>query len=338
MSLYKAETRRLVKRRLVRYLVIGGLLVLTAIVAGTFFTHQQIGPAQIAAAEAAANQEYLDSVKYTEQERAACEQAKASGATDASRFPADCADITAPSRESFLAEWHLPPTFEFREDFGEMMIPFAAILAMVGFVAGASFVGAEWASGGMMNLLLWRPQRLKVLGTKLAALLAGATIVTVLAAALWTAAFWGVASLRGTTANMTSGAWQSFGLTGLRALGLVLAATVMGFGLASLGRHTAMALGVAAGVGVVAQFGLGIVLSLAGVRFAEAWLLPTYLLAWMSKKVTLEDFNGCDFTLVGECQPPTMDITWPAGGALLLVGVVLVLGAATWTMRNRDIT
>ena len=38
---------------------------------------------------------------------------------------------------------------------------------------GASFVGAEWNSGGMMNLLLWRPQRLKVLSTKLAALLAG---------------------------------------------------------------------------------------------------------------------------------------------------------------------
>ena len=41
-------------------------------------------------------------------------------------------------------------------------MPFAAILALVGFVIGASFVGAEWSTGGMMNLLLWRPKRLTV--------------------------------------------------------------------------------------------------------------------------------------------------------------------------------
>jgi hypothetical protein len=338
MSVYKAESRRLVKRRFVRWLAIGGLVVLAAVVAGMFFTNHHVGPAQVAAAEAAANQEYLDQVTYSQQNRAECERAKAAGTTPEGQYPSNCSDITAPPRESFSAEWHMPATFEFRKEFGEMLIPLAAILALVGFVAGASFVGAEWASGGMMNLLLWRPQRLKVLGTKLAALLVGVTTLTVLASAAWTAAFWGIASVRGTTEKMTPGVWQSFGLTELRGLALVLAATVIGFGLASLGRHTAVALGVAAGIGVVAQFGIGIVLSLAEVRFPEAWLLPTYLLAWMTKKVTLEDYHSCDFTVYGECTPPTMDITWPAAGGLIGVGVVLVLGAALWTMRSRDIT
>ena len=338
MSLYKAESRRLVKRRFVRYLALGGIAVLVAIIAGMFFTNQKVGPAQIAAAGAKAEQEYQDAVKYTEQDRAECEKAKAAGTAEEGRWPADCAQITAPSRDNFSADWHMPPTFEFRKEFEEMLIPFAAILALVGFVAGASFVGAEWASGGMMNLLLWRPQRLKVLGTKLAALLVGVTTLTVVAAGLWTASFWLIATLRGTTEKMTPGVWQSLGLTELRALILVLAATVIGFGLASLGRHTAVALGVAAGIGVVAQFGIGIVLSLAEVKFAEAWLLPTYLLAWMTKKITLEDYNGCDFTMYGECTPPTMDITWPAAGGLIAAGVILVLGAAMWTMRNRDVT
>ena len=59
-----------------------------------------------------------------------------------------------------------------------MITTLAALLALVAFVIGASFVGAEWNSGGMMNLLLWRPQRLQVLGTKLAALLVGLTALT----------------------------------------------------------------------------------------------------------------------------------------------------------------
>ena len=71
---------------------------------------------------------------------------------------------------------------------------------------------------------------------------------------------------------------------------LVLVLAAIGFALASLGRHTAMALGGVVAVMVVGQFGLR---HPAGrwrsVRFAEAWLLPTYALAWMTKTVTLQD-------------------------------------------------
>jgi ABC-2 type transport system permease protein len=218
------------------------------------------------------------------------------------------------------------------------LIAFAAILAMVAFVAGASFVGAEWASGGMMNLLLWRPRRLQVLWTKLAALLSGLTMLTLSAGALWTLGFWLTGRYRGTTASMTAGAWQSFALTGLRALVLILAAGAIGFALASVGRHTAMALGVVLGVGVVVQFGVGIVLSAAEVDFVEAYLLPTYAIAWMSKKLTLEDFDSCVPIPGGGCVSETFDITWQMSGGLMAAAVILLLGAALWTMRSRDIT
>ena len=52
-------------------------------------------------------------------------------------------------------------------------------------------------------------------------------------------------------------------------------AGAVGFGLASLGRHTAMALGAAIGLVVVFQFGLRHRAALAQVKFAEAWLLPS---------------------------------------------------------------
>ena len=131
------------------------------------------------------------------------------------------------------------------------------------------------------------------------------------AAVLWFAGFWAVASFRGSTEKMTSGAWQSFVLTGLRGVVLVLVLTTIGFALASLGRHTAMALGGVVALMVVGQFGLGILLAMAGVRLAEAWLLPTYALAWMTKTVTLQDWNSCNATYFGECKPDT----WTSPGS-----------------------
>lgn len=338
MSLYVTELRRLGKRRFTRYMTLIGLLVLAAVAVGTFLTNERIGPEQRAAAERQAQAQYQEQVRYVEQERVACERAEAAGEPKDGRFPDDCSAITPPSRDDFDARWYLPSTFDFRENFGATLSTYAAILALVAFVVGASFIGAEWSSGGMMNLLLWRPKRLTVLLTKLAALLTGVTAVTLLGAVAWTAAFWAVGSFRGSTARMTGGVWQSFALTGLRGFALVVVAAVVGFALASLGRHTAFALGGVLAVGVVGQFGLGVVLALADVKFPEAWLIPTYGLAWMSKQVKLENYEACNFSVSSGCEPDTLTITWQHSSVLLAVGLVLALGAALYTMRRRDIT
>ncbi|MEQ4302626.1 ABC transporter permease subunit [Plantactinospora sp. B6F1] len=338
MNLYTTELRRLAKRRFIRYLTLAGLLVLVAVAVGMFLTNQKIGPAQIAEAERAAERDYQQSIAMTEQHRQACERAKGAGNAAAENFPEDCAVIQPPPREAFQSDWHLPASFDFREEFPRTITTLTAVLALVAFVGGASFVGAEWSTGGMMNLLLWRPQRIRVLLTKLGALLSALFGVAVLTGALWTAAFWATGSLRGSTTGMTSGTWQSIGLTGLRGLTLILVAGVLGFGLASLGRHTALALGGVLGVMVVGQFGLGVVMAMAKVKFIESWLLPTYLLAWMDKKVTLQDWDACQVSYTGDCQPLTKDITWQNSSVLLAVALVVVLGGAIWSMRRRDIT
>lgn len=337
MSLYKAESRRLLKRRFVRYLTLAGVLILVAVAVGMFLTNQKVSPETIAQAERQADQQYQEQVQWATQERAACEAAK--GTATAGNYPSDCSVISPPPRDQISSDWFMPPSFEFRKEFGNMLTTVAAILALVAFVAGASFVGAEWSSGGMMNLLLWRPQRIKVLGTKLAALLVGLTALTVLTTLLWTGVFWLIGTARGSTAGMTSGAWQSFALTGLRGLTLVLAAGAIGFALASLGRHTAMALGAAIGVVVIFQFGLGTVLSMAQVKFMEAYLIPVWGMAWMQKSIKLEDYNACNnSSFSGNCEPATLTLTWQMSGGLLAAVVVLVVGAAIWTMRNRDVT
>jgi ABC-2 type transport system permease protein len=86
VSLYKAETRRLVKRRFTKLFVIGMLLILGAIATGVFLTNQKVGPAEVAAAQEEARQEFQRSLAQAEQEKVACEAAKGT-ATRCTRRP-----------------------------------------------------------------------------------------------------------------------------------------------------------------------------------------------------------------------------------------------------------
>ncbi|MGW0431993.1 ABC transporter permease subunit [Micromonospora sp. NPDC003197] len=336
MSLYVTELRRLFKRRLTRVMLVLLVLGLAAITVSFSVASHKIDPARIAAAEAQAEQDFQRQIKLHEQMVVECEAAKARG-EDVERYGPDCGREYPPLREHFEAEWYLPFQFEFRGQFGIFISVFCGILALFAFIVGASYVGAEWNTGGMMNLLLWRPKRLSVLFAKLGALLSSVVGIGVVLGALWTTAFWLIGKYDGITGKMTQGVWESFAISGARGLGLVLAVGAIAFGLASLGRHTAMALGVAVGVGVVSEIGLRIALQIAGVRFGDRYVLSTYALAWFDKKFTLYDYRACDFAM-GECKPAELLITWQDSALVFGVGTAVVLAAAIWAMRRRDIT
>lgn len=342
MSLAHAELRRLYKRRIARWMLLAVVAVLAAIMVGTFVSNEKVDPDTIAAAEASAREAYEQELRWHEEHVEECREAEASG--DAARsldFTADCDEMAQwePQPEWFDPQFHLPPTFEFREKFGGMITALASILALLAFVVGASFVGAEWHTGGMMNLLLWSPRRLQLLGAKLGTLLGSLAALSVLLGAAWTGAFWFTASQRGVTETMTSGVWQSFGLAGLRGAGLVLAAGAVGFGLASLGRHTAMALGTAVAAFVVGVVGVGVGVAAAGLPFVDRWLWPVYVWAWMEGEYVAFDYDAClSSPPRGVCESAEYVITWQHGGIMLGVVVLAVLGAAMWQMRRRDVT
>ena len=336
MNLYRTELRRLFKRRLTRLLLALLILGLGGIVAAFSVASHKIGPTEIAAAQARADANYQQ-VVHDQQERArACQDAKARGENITDRYPPNC-DFGQPQREDFQSTWYLPYQFEFRKEFATFLSVFAGILALFAFIVGASYVGAEWHTGGMMNLLLWQPRRLRVLGTKLAALLTGLLAVAVPLGALWTLAFWLIGRYDGITGKLTSGMWQSFALTGTRGIGLVLAIAVIGFGLASIGRHTAMALGAAVAVGVVSEIGLRVALGMAGVRFSERYVLSTYAASWFTKRYVLEDYRACNF-VQGSCQPAQYTVTWQQSAWVFGLGTLVVLVTAVWMMRRRNIT
>jgi hypothetical protein len=223
--------------------------------------------------------------------------------------------------------------FVFREQFEPLIYVLACLMGLFGFVVGASYVGAEWSSGAMLGLLAWRPRRVSVLLTKLATALSAVLALTVALGAAWTVALWAIACQRGDDHGMTSGAWLSLALTGARAAAFVLALTAVGFALASLGRHTAVALGAALVVAIVGEVGVRILLTLVRVPHAGQYLLSSYGAAWLAKSWRVVDQSPC----AGACADPVV-ITWPQAAFVLGALVVLVLLAALWSARRRDVT
>jgi hypothetical protein len=340
MSLVRAELRRLVKRRFIRWMLVITLAVLALIATVIFASNQQPGPGALARAQAQAEQHYQENLRFMEQEIEACQQARDAGEdSDLRGWPEDCEEIRQWYGETSVEEmtqWFMPPTFDFRNSFGEMLTVFTVLLAMFGFLVGASFVGAEWRTGGMMNLLLWEPRRLRAFGAKLGTLLVSVLGLGIVLSPGWTAVMWWIARRRGITDTMTVGAWQSFGLTGLRGLVLVLAATALGFAIASIGRHTAMALGAAMVAAVVGLYGVLIAVTLSGVDHPQRWLWISYPIAWMQRRMVLGEEVSCGPD--GECARRVVEITWQSAGLVIAAVVVLLVGAAMWHMRARDVT
>lgn len=341
MSLLRAELRRLTKRRITRWMLILVLVLMPTVALIVAANHTKPGPAAVAEAEAEAERQFREQQQWIEADIERCEADQESGNTEMG-WPEDCQEIRQwYGTEEDMVEWFMPPAFDFREGFPDMILVLTGLLALFAFIVGASYVGAEWRTGGMMNLLLWRPRRLQVLGTKLGAVLGGLTALTVALGAAWTGMFWLVAEFRGITDTMTPGAWQSFGLSGLRGLALVLVGGAGGFALASFGRHTAMAMGTAIGAFVVGVAGVGIIGGgMLRLPFFERWMWTTYVNAWMDKSVELTDWNApcTDVGAFGECVAPTMEITWQQSGTGMAVVLAVVLAAAMWQMRQRDVT
>jgi ABC-type transport system involved in multi-copper enzyme maturation permease subunit len=195
------------------------------------------------------------------------------------------------------------------------MSPFAISL---GWLLGASLVGAEWHAGTMATLLTWEPRRLRVLAAKLVAAGALAFTLAVGLQLLLGAALLPAGLLRGTTQGIDSSWMRSLSGVGLRVAGASVLGAMMGLSLAAIGRNTAAALGIAFGY-------LAIVESIIrGLRPRwQHWLLGDNIMVVITNQ-------PLDFPLVDRST---------LGAASLLACYTLVLVAmAVATFRRRDIT
>ncbi|WP_412542064.1 ABC transporter permease [Longispora sp. K20-0274] len=319
MNLLKAEWNRLASRRFTKLtllILVGGLLVLAV---GMFLSHH----------------------KRTD---ADWEQARQRAAASTAEMRANCAGSGAPAEacdskiDAADPQWFLPATFDFKGYAEPLVMVFGGLLCLYAFLVGSSFIGAEWSSGGVANLLLWRPRRAPTLLGKYVALLTGLTGIFVVLGAAWAGILALSAALRGTFDGVTPGFVTSLALTGLRMLVLTLLVGTVAFAVASIGRRTAAALGAAIGVILVGEVGIRILLAgLFNVPRYERFVPSSYAGAWVGKEMRFMDFAGCSAGGPG-CAPKEWVLTMGDSAVVFAVVLALSLGAAFWTFTRRDVT
>jgi hypothetical protein len=330
IRLFGAEWSRLFSRRvtLVTLVLIGTLLAFLTFGFSLTRSTPSAGEVETAKVQAAAAADVWD----RNVERCSKVQSGLENAEKGEKFPRGCDYGPRPT-----PDMQLDYGFSFHRQWPSLYYTAAIVLAVAGFVLGASFVGVEWSSGGMASLLLWAPRRAYVLGAKLLAVCAGVGVVSVVYLAVWTAAFLAVAAGSGTVGTMTGPEVGSLLLTGVRVIALALAGAALGFSIASLGRHTSTALGVGVAYVLVYELGSIIIFGLVGTDFAQKYRLFPYISAWLTKSYTFDvDAAACQ---AAGCVPAAgFSGSWQQGGLVLAGTVAALLVAAFLTMRRRDVT
>ncbi|MFI6240730.1 ABC transporter permease subunit [Micromonospora sp. NPDC050795] len=336
MNLVRAELERLSARRFVQLMVVLLALAFAVTAATTLAGSHKPSVSELNSARTQAAEARRD-MEATHQECLARQDSTSTSDTDR-YFPSDCSEID-PIRQDRLpiAADFLPGVFTFAEQAEPLLYFLIAFLVLFGFLVGASYIGADLTSGGVVNLLLWRPRRLTVLATKLGTLLGAVLVLALLASVVYLATFWVIGQAFGLPGRLDGDFWRSLGAVHGRGLVLVLLASALGFAIATLGRHTSAALGALAAYAVVWELGGRVVLEILDARKSDLFMLSSHIGAWLNGEARFYDEQVCR----GSGQLPYCDgfytVTWLPALLVLLVITGGLTAAAFAVFRRRDL-
>ena len=328
MRLTKVELRRLFSRRLTTIALLGALIIAGLMLFDSFQQAKPLSGPELTSQRAQFDQARTDWAVNGAQNLVECMK----GQTEAQKTDPK-ADFGCNQMEPKWENWGKPAA-KFAEMMPRTLLAGSYLLAFVGFVVGASFVGAEFSSGSMANWLTFEPRRMRVYASKLAAAGLGLIPATVALLGLLTVGVWLIVRNFNPAAGTTAKVWGDLGEMGARSLGLALAATVAGAALGVLLRRTVAVLGIVAGYLVLVEGVFG--QALQGVR---PWLLQLNVTAWLQHGTTYF-INSCTTDARGgySCQGIEKALTFGHSSAYLGLLVVFVVGLAALVFRRRDIS
>lgn len=204
-----------------------------------------------------------------------------------------------------------------RSDLKGVLQGVTGVLVIVGWLLGASLVGAEFASRGMTTTLTWETRRGRVFAAKAAAVVVATAVVAALVLALTAAAMLPALLLH--HAPVVPGDPSAATMIGTAARGVILTgvAAAFGFAIATIGRNTAAALGAGFAYIVILENIIG-----GYVPRWRRWLLLGNVIVFVSGENDGGDVPGRTVT--------------SAGLFLAAVALALLIGAIS-VFRVRDI-
>ena len=215
--LVKVELRRFFARRLARVLT---LLVALAFVAGgvAAFIVSEDSPSALAKEEAAYQQEVAECIRAGGFEGIPEEEAGDFCAQEIDRQD---------------------PRFVY-SDMPDVLRSYAVLFAMLSWLVGASFIGADWHHRGFTTLLTWEPRRGRVLAAKIAVAAIGSGLMVLFLSFFLSAVLYPAASFKGSVAGID---WRQQLDVALMVSALGAGAGALGASLAFISRNTSAALG-----------------------------------------------------------------------------------------------
>src|SRR5688572_4768365 len=226
-ALFAVEVRRFLARRLFRVTTLL-VVAMIAVAAVIVFFSSRTTPAEIEHAQAQQEAIYND-----------CIESGGFGAP-----PDQIEDLETFCREQTMTDGfaQIDPRFNYA-DMTEMLQGFGIPFLMLGWIVGASFIGAEWQNRMLTTTLTWEPRRIRVLVAKMLALAVCVGVWIFLLQAVFAAGMYPAAAVNGITNTIDAAFWRELGSVALRVDALAVLAALLGFALATIGRNTAAALG-----------------------------------------------------------------------------------------------
>ncbi|MCG5436774.1 ABC transporter permease subunit [Micromonospora foliorum] len=336
MNLVRAELERLSARRFVQLMVVLLVLAFAVTAATTMAGSHKPTAGELNSARAQAAEARRD-LEATHQECLNRQNGTLPADTD-KYFPSDCSEVDPIRQERLpIPADFLPGVFTFAEQARPLLYFLIAFLVLFGFLVGASYIGADLTSGGVVNLLLWRPRRMTVLAAKLGTLLGTVLVLALLASVAYLATFWVIGQTAGLPGRLDGEFWRSLGAVHGRGLVLVLLSSALGFAIATLGRHTSAALGALAAYAVVWELGGRLVLEIVDAPKSDLFMVSSHIGAWLNGGARFYDEQLCRGSIDGPYCEGFYTVTW-APALLVLLAITGGLTAAAFAMfRRRDL-
>jgi hypothetical protein len=227
--------------------------------------------------------------------------------------------VGSPSERERRCQGAIPPVDpDFRpSDVEDVTTNTAALMILLGFIVGASFIGADWQAGVIPTLLSWESRRTHVFFAKLTAAVVSVFAVALVWHALFDGALTGLSALEGTLGQADSEWLRTVTGQALRVSAVAAGAALLGYAAGHIGRSTAGALGL----------GLGYLFAVENVLGSNFTPLRPWMMFWDTTVFVKGQFEA------GGDVPGRS--TLEAGLVLLAYAFGLTV-VALWGFRTRD--
>lgn len=329
MRLLGVELTRLRWRRACVVLLAASVLVPAVIWAGTVWGTRPYSEAEVQrAAQQAESQPGYD------RELRRCER-KPEQVLPPDRLPESDDQVAEQCRQLITQWWSglYREPLDLGRELGGSGTGIAVVMAGLMMLLGATFVGADWASGSMSNQLLFEPRRLRVHAAKSGAVVLSGLLLGLVVGTLWWLGLAGVARARDLPiADAVTGevGWQV-----VRGAVLVGGAGLAGLATTMLFRSTVATLGILFAVVVAGSF----LIAVLPFESPERWMPHLNVVAWIGDGATYYTDAAQDCFDDGSGMVCTGEriLTAPAAAAYLLSALGLVVAASVATFTRRDI-